>query len=96
MPRKSESRSKSILKMVFKEIVNQISEEQAEVLEKAYLSGDSNIVFVAGENSKGKYNQTAFSCFTVPHSEWKLYYPDDPNFKVVQVQVPQVPEGLEN
>jgi hypothetical protein len=73
MPRKQISRNKWLLKLFFREVVEQIDEEQAEKLVDAHVSGKENIVFVLGENSRGRYHKTAFSCFTVPHSAWKLY-----------------------
>jgi hypothetical protein len=70
-----QSSTKNILKIYLKEVVEQISEEQCQKLVEAVQSGDRNAVLVVGENSHSKHNKVAFSCFTVPHSEWKLYYP---------------------
>jgi hypothetical protein len=67
------SGNKQTLKMIFKEALELISEEQAAKLAEGYRSGEKNVVFVFGENSRGRYYKTAFSCFTVPHSVWKLY-----------------------
>lgn len=67
------SGNKQTLKILFKEVLEIISEEQAAKLAEGYRTGEKNIVFVLGENSRGRYHKTAFSCFTVPHSSWKLY-----------------------
>ena len=57
--------------------MEQISEEQCQKLVKAVESGERNAVLVIGQNSRGKHNKVAFSTFTVPYSEWKLYYPGE-------------------
>jgi hypothetical protein len=90
MSRKQISGSKQMLKLLFREIVELIDEEQAEKLMEAYRSGKENVVFVIGENSRGRFHKTAFSCFTVPHSAWKLY--TEPQYEVEAVIVPFNPE----
>lgn len=76
---------KRMLGLLFKEVAEQIDEEQVAKLMDAYRSGERNIVFVIGENSRGKGYRTAFSAFTVDHSDWKLYAePQEP----IKVQVP--------
>jgi hypothetical protein len=73
MPRKQISGNKQMLKLLFREVVEQIDEEHLEKLMDGYRSGKENIVFVLGENSRGIGYKTAFAAFTVPHSAWKLY-----------------------
>ena len=92
MPRKQISGNKQMLKLLFKEIVELIDEEQAGKLAEAYRSGAENIVFVIGENSRGRFHKTAFSCFTVPHHSWKLY--TEPQYEV-QIVPPDMPEAGE-
>jgi hypothetical protein len=88
MAKKHISGSKQMLKLLFREVVEQIEEEQALKLAEAYFSGKENIVFVLGENSRGRYHKTAFSCFTVPHSAWKLY--TEPQYEL-EIVVPSTP-----
>lgn len=73
MARKQISRNKQMLKLLFKEVVELIDEEHLAKLIDGYFSGAENIVFVIGENSRGKGYKTAFSASKVPHSEWKLF-----------------------
>lgn len=73
MPRKQISGNKQTLKMLFKEVIEQIDEEHLAKLMEGYRSGAENVVFVLGENSRGIGHKTAFAAFTVPHSAWKLY-----------------------
>jgi len=86
MPRKQISGSKQMLKLLFREIVELIDEEQAEKLMEAYRSGKDNVVFVMGENSRGRFHKTAFSCFAVPHGVWKLY--TEPQYEVRGETIP--------
>jgi len=89
------SSTKKILKIYLKELVEQIDEEHCAKLVEAVRSGDGNAVLVIGENSHSKYNKVAFSAFTVPHSEWKLYYPGE--MKVVSLSLPTTtPDGAVN
>jgi hypothetical protein len=89
------SSTKNILKIYLKEVVEQISEEHCQKLVEAVQSGDRNAVLVIGENSRGKYNKVAFSSFTVPHAEWKLYYPAQ--MEVVSLSLPTTtPDGAVN
>ena len=71
MARKPISGNKQLLKIFFKEVVEQIDEEHLATIMENYR--EKNLVFVIGENSRGSGCKVAFSCFTVPHSEWKLY-----------------------
>jgi len=86
------SGSKQMLKLLFREIVELIDEDQAEKLTQAYFSGKENAVFVIGENSRGKFHKTAFSCFTVPHSAWKLYTEPQYDMKIVPPKMPEAGE----
>ena len=73
MARKQISGSKQTLKILFKEVVEQIDEEHLAKLMEGYRSGANNVVFVIGENSRGLGYKTAFAAFKVPHSAWKLF-----------------------
>ena len=73
MARKQISGNKQMLKLLLKEVVEQIDEEHLAKLMEGYLSGAENVVFVIGENSRGKGYKSAFSAFMVPHSAWKLF-----------------------
>jgi hypothetical protein len=73
MARKQISGNKRMLKLLFKEVVEMIDEEHLTKLMEAYRSGAENVVFVIGENSRGRGYKTAFSAFAVPHSTWKLF-----------------------
>jgi hypothetical protein len=92
MAKKQISGSKQMLKLLFREVVEQIDEEQAGKLAEAYRSGKENMVFVLGENSRGRYHKTAFSCFTVPHSAWKLYTERQYEVKIVSPNMPEAGE----
>ncbi|MGC2467094.1 MAG: hypothetical protein WA517_18015 [Candidatus Acidiferrum sp.] len=82
MARKPISGNKQLLKIFFKEVVEQIDEEHLATIMENYR--EKNLVFVIGENSRGRHHKVAFSCFTVPHSEWKLYTPQE----TIQIQIP--------
>jgi hypothetical protein len=73
MARKQISGNKQCLKLLLKEVLEQIDEEHLEKLMEGYRSGAKNVVLVLGENSRGIDYKTAFAAFTVPHSAWKLY-----------------------
>jgi hypothetical protein len=73
MARKQISGNKQCLKLLLKEVLEQIDEEHLEKLMEGYRSGAKNVVLVLGENSRGINYKTAFAAFTVPHSAWKLY-----------------------
>ena len=62
-----------MLKILFKEVAEQIDEEHLAKFMEGYRSGGKNVVFVLGENRRGIGYKTAFAAFTVPHSAWKLY-----------------------
>ena len=90
MAKKRISGNKQILQLIFREVVEQIDEEHLEKLIDGYLSGKENVVFVIGENSRGRYHKTAFSCFTVPHSAWKVY--SEPQYEV-RIVPPNIPDA---
>ena len=71
-----------MLKLLFREVVEQIDEEHLEKLMDGYRSGKENIVFVIGENSRGIGYKTAFAAFEVPHSAWKLYTEPQETLKI--------------
>lgn len=85
MARKPISRNKNLLKMFFREVVEQIDEEQLEKM--LDNSREKNLVFVIGENSRGSGCKVAFSCFTVPHSEWKLYTQPQMTVEIVPAEL---------
>lgn len=89
MAKKPASWHRNILKMLFKEVLEQIPEEHLVTLIDGYHNTTRNIVFVLGESKGGKHSKTAFSAFTVPHSEWKLYY----SGQMTRVPVPPVDEN---
>jgi hypothetical protein len=92
MARKQISGNKQMLKMIFREVVEQIDEEHLDKLMDGYFSGKENVVFVIGENSRGRYHKTAFSVFTVPHSAWKLYTERQYEVKIVSPNMPEAGE----
>jgi len=85
MARKQISGNKQSLKLLLKEVLEQIDEEHLAPLMEGYRSGAKNVVFILGENSRGIGYKTAFAVFTVPHSAWKLY--TEPQ-ETLEVEVP--------
>lgn len=83
-----------MLKLIFREVLEQIDEEHLEKLMDGYWSGKENVVFVIGENSRGRGYKTAFAAFDVPHSAWKLY--TEPQYEVRAEIIPfKMPEAGE-
>jgi hypothetical protein len=85
------SANKQMLKMLFKEVIEQIHEEALTKLMDAHRTGE-NVVVVIGENSRGSGYKTAFSVFTVPHSAWKLYPEPQIEVEVVPLNI-NMPSG---
>jgi hypothetical protein len=85
MARRQISGNKQMLKILFKEVAEQIDEEHLAKFMEGYRSGGKNVVFVLGENSRGIGYKTAFAAFTVPHSAWKLY--TEPQ-ETLEIEVP--------
>ena len=82
MAKKQISGNKQSLKLLLKEVLEQIDEEHLAPLLEGYRSGAKNVVFILGENSRGIGYKTAFAAFTVPHSAWKLYTEPQETLKV--------------
>jgi hypothetical protein len=65
------SREKAALKLLFKEVLQQVSEEDAAKLMAGYRTGSKNIVLVIGESSYGADRQTAFSFTLTDAQSWR-------------------------
>jgi hypothetical protein len=64
------SYGKNVLKMLFREVVQQAPEEAIEEFVAAYLAGQ-NIVLILGESSFGPMHKTAFSFAFTADQTWR-------------------------
>ena len=63
--------NKQSLQILFKEVLANISEEQATVLMDGHRSGGQNIVIIMGQSAYGRTKQTAFASFLTEDQSWR-------------------------